>query len=81
MLRFTGVRFAEENQKMHNFFFFQSSVYSYIAQVIQGFYRERFLIKGRDLFSVNHGPKSNHSIQSLLNFGLIPGEEMFRKAF
>lgn len=36
---------------------------------------------GRDLFSVNHGPKLNHPIPSLLSFELIPGEGMFSKPF
>lgn len=36
---------------------------------------------GRDLFSVNHGPKLNHPIPSLLSFELIPGKGMFSKPF
>lgn len=77
MVRFTGIRFAGEKTRKSTSFSCSNYLQTHIAQVMLGFYREMILLMGRDLFLVNHGPKSNHSIQSLLRFVLIPGPEMF----
>lgn len=77
MLRFTGIRFAGEKNRKSTSFSCSNLLQTHVAQVVLGLYREMFLLMGRDLFLVNHGPKSNHSIQSLLRFVLIPGPEIF----
>lgn len=81
MLRFTGIRFAGEKTRKSTSFSCSNHLQTHTAQVMLGFYREMFLLMERDLFLANHGPKSNHSIQSLLRFLLIPDPEMFEKYF
>lgn len=77
MLRFTGIRFAGEKNRKSPSFSCSNHLQTHAAQVMLGFYREMFLLMEKDLFSANHGSKSNHSTQSLLRFVLISGPEMF----